>query len=91
VDDDTDTVTVTELRSDPAPILERLGNEERPVIVTRRGDPAAVLLSPEGYQRLLHELELLRALALGELESAAGEGSPLGEVLADCEGILEAN
>jgi prevent-host-death family protein len=59
------------------------------VIVTREGRPVAALLSIESLRTLQRERELLRRLALGELESAAGEGEDLESVLEDCRLLLE--
>jgi prevent-host-death family protein len=60
-----------------------------PVILGRGGRPVAALLSIESLQTLQRERELLRRLALGELESAAGEGEDLESVLEDCRLLLE--
>jgi prevent-host-death family protein len=59
------------------------------VIVTREGRPVAALVAVESLQALQRERELLRRLALGELESAAGEGEELEAVLSDCRLLLE--
>jgi prevent-host-death family protein len=63
----------------------------QPVILTRDGRPVAAVVSVESLKRWLDERELLRRLALGELESAAGEGRDLEEVLEDCRLLLEEN
>jgi len=60
-----------------------------PVILTRDGGPVAALVSIESLRVLQRERELLRRLALGELESAAGEGEELESVLDDCRLLLE--
>jgi prevent-host-death family protein len=60
-----------------------------PVIITRDGRPVAALVSIESLEGLQRERELLRRLALGELESAAGEGEELDAVLSDCRLLLE--
>ena len=60
-----------------------------PVILTRDDRPVAALVSIESLQTLQRERELLRRLALGELESAAGEGEELESVLEDCRMLLE--
>jgi prevent-host-death family protein len=59
------------------------------VILTRDGRPVAALVSIQSLETLQRERELLRRLALGELESAAGEGEELEEVLEDCRLLLE--
>jgi prevent-host-death family protein len=60
-----------------------------PIIVTMDGRPVAALVSIESLEALQRERELLRRLALGELESAAGEGEELDAVLSDCRLLLE--
>ncbi len=59
------------------------------IILTREGRPVAVMLSVEWLGDLQRDRELLRRLALGELESAAGEGVDLDAVLEDCRMLLE--
>lgn len=70
-----------------AAVEQVLGGE--PIILTRDGRPAAALVSFESLRTLQRERELLRRLALGELESAAGEGEELESVLDDCRMLLE--
>lgn len=75
------------------PELERLACEVAaagPVVLTRHGEPVAAMVGVAGLDRLMRERELLRRLALGELESAAGEGDELAEVLEECRLLLEA-
>lgn len=63
----------------------------RPVVLTRGGDPVAAVVAIETLRSLIDERELLRRLALGELESAAGEGDELAAVIEDCRLLLEDN
>ena len=60
-----------------------------PLIVTSGGAPVAALVSVRWLQALQRDRELLRRLALGELESAAGEGGDLDAVLDECRLLLE--
>jgi antitoxin (DNA-binding transcriptional repressor) of toxin-antitoxin stability system len=60
-----------------------------PVVVTREDRAVAALISISSLRTLQRERELLRRLALGELESAAGEGAELDSVLADCWMLLD--
>jgi prevent-host-death family protein len=59
------------------------------VVVTRDGRAVAALISIASLRALQRERELLRRLALGELESAAGEGADLDSVLDDCWMLLD--
>ena len=61
------------------------------VLLSRDGQPVAALMGVTTLRRLTEERELLRRLALGELESAAGEGEDLEAVLSDCRLLLEEN
>lgn len=75
------------------PELERLAREVEaggPIVLTRHGVPVAAMVGVAGLGRLMRERELLRRLALGELESAAGEGDELEAVLEECRMLLEA-
>jgi len=71
--------------------LVALAVNGKPVVLTRGGEPVAAVVAIETLRSLTDERELLRRLALGELESAAGEGEDLAVVLEDCRLLLEEN
>lgn len=81
-------VPVSDLRDDAANILDRLKQSREPVVITQRGRAAAVLLSIEEYERSEHEREILRLLAQGDKEVAAGKGRDLEDVLREADEIL---
>ena len=81
-------VPVSDLRENAANLLERVKRDRRPVIITQRGRAAVVILSVEDYERGEHERELLRLLALGDQEIAAGRGHDLDDVLAEADRLL---
>ena len=58
-------VPITDLRQDAAAVLRRLKGSREPLVITQRGRAAAILLSPETYERSRQERELLRLLARG--------------------------
>jgi prevent-host-death family protein len=84
-------VPVTALRTRAIDVLDAVEDRGGPFFVTRHGRPVAVLLSVSSYERLERDRLLLRALALGEMESVAGEGCDLEDVLADAESLLAEN
>ena len=86
-----DIMPVTDLRQDAAAALKRVRNSKDPLIITQRGRAAAVILSVEAYERSEHERELLRLLARGEQEVAAGEGVDLKTVLAEADALMGKN
>ena len=81
-------VPVSDLRQDAARILRDVKESAEPLFITQRGRATAVLMSLDAYQRAESERELLRMLARGEKEIAAGGGHKLAEVLAEAEAIL---
>jgi prevent-host-death family protein len=81
-------VPVSDLRQDAANVLDRLKKSGQPVVITQRGRAAAVIVSVDEYRRSEQERELLKVLAQGEKEIAAGRGHDLDDVLADVDRIL---
>ena len=84
-----DIVPISDLRQEAAALLKKVRDSREPVVVTQRGRAAAVLLSVEEYERRERDLELLRLLARGEKEIAAGDGFDLDDVMAEAEALLE--
>jgi prevent-host-death family protein len=84
-----DIIPITDLRQHAAAALRRVRTSKRPVVITQRGRAAAVMLSVEAYERAEHEREILRLLARGEREIAAGAGHDLDSVLAEADALLD--
>ncbi len=81
-------VPVSDFRQDAAAILDRLTRTREPLVITRRGRPAAVLMSIDEHDRTEHERQLLYLLARGEADIHAGKGHDLETVLAEADEIL---
>lgn len=81
-------VPISDLREDAANILGRMKKTHEPVVITQRGRAAAVMVSVEEYERSNHEREVLRLLAQGDREVAAGKGFYLEDVLKEAEQLL---
>jgi len=81
-------VPVTDLRQDAAGVLKRVRSSHDPLVITQRGRVAAILLSPDAYEKSLQEKEVLRLLARGEKEIARGKGFSLDSVLKDADSLL---
>ncbi len=82
------TVSSNDLRSFADSALRNL---EQPLAVTVEHDPVAMLVPARLFRELLREREILRRLAVGDLEFTAHDGYSLDEVLEDCELLLEEN
>jgi prevent-host-death family protein len=83
-----DIMPVTDLRQDAAAALKRVRASKEPLVITQRGRAAAVILSVEDYERGEHERQLLRLLARGGKEIAAGQGYDLDDVLEEADALL---
>jgi prevent-host-death family protein len=83
-----DSIQVAELAHDANAVLRRVRTSKRPLVITQHGRRTAVLLSVAAYEEAERERELLRLLARGEKEIAAGIGYDLETVLADADVML---
>lgn len=81
-------IPISELRQDTAGVIKKTHVSDEPVFITQRGRATAVLVSTESYERTQYELGLLRALAKGEAEAAAGKGEDLDTVFERIEARL---
>jgi prevent-host-death family protein len=82
-------IPVSDLRQDAAGVLKELQASGLPLVITQRGRAAAILLSIDAYERSERQRELLRLLAAGEKDIAAGKGYSLDSVLKEADVILE--
>ena len=82
------TIRLSELQQDAAAAVKRVRQSGGPLVVTRGGKAAAVLLSLDAYKRGEQEREILRLLARGEKEISAGKGFDLDAVLAEADALL---
>jgi len=55
----TDIKPVSDFRANAAGMIEQVKSSGRPLVLTQRGESAAVLLDVAVYQELIEELELL--------------------------------
>jgi prevent-host-death family protein len=85
------TVSLAVLHDETAAVVQEARDSDQPMVITDRDGPAAVLLSVDEFERWLRDRELLRRLALGEMECAAGHGEDMDAVMADAEALLNEN
>ena len=81
-------IPISDLRQDTAGIIKRVAASDEPVVITQRGRASAVLVSAEAYERTQHENEILRILARGDAEIAAGLGRDAEDVMAEARALL---
>lgn len=78
-------IPITDLRQDAAAVLERVRRSAQPVVITQRGRAAAIMITPESFERSENERQILKLLARGESEVAKGKGFDLDSVLAEAD------
>jgi prevent-host-death family protein len=81
-------IPISDLRQDTAGVIRRVAASDEPVVITQRGRASAVLVSTETYERTQHENEILRILARGDAEVAAGLGRDAEDVMAEARALL---
>lgn len=77
---------ISYLKANAAEVLAELGEQRRPLVITQNGEAKAVLQDVATYEETQEALALLKILALGNQEVAAGQVKPLGEVVARLRG-----
>ena len=73
---------ISYLKAHAAEILSSLGEQREPLLITQNGEAKAVLVDVASYEATQETLALLKVLALGQQEWAAGKVKPIAEVVA---------
>ncbi len=81
---------ISYLKSHAAKILQTIGDQPEPLIVTQNGEAKAVLQDINSYERTQESLALLKILALGERQIERGQVYAAGEVFNQLQERLQA-
>lgn len=73
---DQDVKPLSEFRANVATLIRRVRRTKRPLVLTQRGQSAAVVMDVTEYEHLLEEVETLRDINLAEKQIAQGRGVP---------------
>jgi prevent-host-death family protein len=73
---------ISYLKANAAEVLIRLAERREPLVITQNGVAKAVLQDVASFEQTQETLALLKILALGNQEVAAGKVKPVAEVLA---------
>jgi prevent-host-death family protein len=65
-------VPLGEFKARASKLLKRVGESGKPMVITQNGRPAAVLLSPQEYDRMQERQRLLESIAAGLADAEAG-------------------
>ena len=73
---------ISYLKANAAEVLTKLAEDRQPMVITQNGEARAVLQDVASYEETQDTLALLKILALGNQEIAAGKVTPVAEVVA---------
>ena len=73
---------ISYLKANAAEVLTNLAEQREPMVITQNGEAKAVLQDIASYEETQETLALLKILALGTAEVAAGKVKPVAEVVA---------
>jgi prevent-host-death family protein len=69
------------LKANAAEVLAQLTANREPLLITQNGEAKAVLQDVASYEQAQETLALLKVLALGNQDLAAGRVKPVAQVL----------
>jgi prevent-host-death family protein len=75
-----DVVPIGEFKGQAARWLRRMGETGQPVLITQNGKPAAVLMSPGEFDRIVERQRLLDDISAGLADIEAGRTFTTAEV-----------
>jgi prevent-host-death family protein len=70
------------LKANAAEVLKRLTEQREPLVITQNGEAKAVLQDVASFEETQEALALLKILAIGNQDVAAGEVKPLADIVA---------
>ncbi len=73
---------ISYLKAHAAEVLASLGEQREPLVITQNGEAKAVLQDVASFEATQETLALLKVLALGNQDIAAGRVKPVGDVVA---------
>ncbi|NVO05769.1 MAG: type II toxin-antitoxin system Phd/YefM family antitoxin [Rhodoferax sp.] len=73
---------ISYLKANAAGVLTQLTAQRAPMLITQNGEARAVLQDVASYEETQETLALLKILALGNQDIAAGKLKPVGDVVA---------
>ena len=72
---------ISYLKANAAEVLAQLSVNREPLLITQNGEAKAVLQDVASYEQAQETLALLKVLALGNQDLAAGRVKPVAQVL----------
>lgn len=72
---------ISYLKANAAEVLKHLTEQREPMVITQNGEAKAVLQDVASFEETQETLALLKILALGNQDLAAGKVRPVADVL----------
>jgi prevent-host-death family protein len=72
---------ISYLKANAAEVLQELGEQRRPLVITQNGEAKAVIQDVASYEETQETLALLKILALGNQQVEAGKVKSVSEVV----------
>jgi len=73
--------SISYVKANAAEVLDRLKEDREPLLITQNGEARAVLQDVKSYEDTQQTLALLKLLALGQQDIAAGRTRPVADVV----------
>ena len=73
---------ISYLKANAAEVLKHLTEQREPMVITQNGEAKAVLQDVASFEETQETLALLKILALGNQDLAAGKVTPVADVVA---------
>jgi prevent-host-death family protein len=73
---------ISYLKANAAEVLAKLAEQREPLVITQNGEAKAVLQDVASFEETQETLALLKIVALGNREVAAGKVKPVADVAA---------
>jgi prevent-host-death family protein len=73
---------ISYLKANAAEVLTHLAEQREPLVITQNGEAKAVLQDVASFEETQETLALLKLLAIGNQDIAAGKIKPVAEVVA---------
>ncbi|MFZ9082669.1 MAG: type II toxin-antitoxin system Phd/YefM family antitoxin [Burkholderiaceae bacterium] len=73
---------ISYLKANAAEVLSHLAEQREPMVITQNGEAKAVLQDVASFEETQETLAMLKILALGNKDVAAGKVKPVADVVA---------
>ena len=80
---------VTYLKTKAADLLNQINTTHRPVIITQKGEPRAVIQDPESYESMRNAIGILKLISQGESDVKNGRVKSQEDVFTGIEAELK--